>query len=63
MYAIAKQSYTYDAVTASPRPFLVRWVDEDKGSRSIAVLALDEFMARSIIEQVTDQVVTQVHAL
>jgi hypothetical protein len=49
--------------SASPRPFLVRWTDEDRGNRQMVVIAADEFHARQIIEQVTDQVVTQVLSL
>lgn len=40
----------------SPRPYLARWIDEDRGPRSVAVLASDETAARDLIEQVTDHV-------
>ena len=41
---------------ATPRTFLARWVDEDRGPRSVTIVASDEHAARELVEQVTDHV-------
>lgn len=40
----------------SVRPFVAHWTDEDRGPQSVAVLAMDIFAARDIIERLTGQV-------
>lgn len=48
---------------ASPRPFLVRWLDEDFGWKQLLVLATDSLAARTIVEQASGHVDLIVTAL
>lgn len=48
---------------ASPRPFLVKWNDEDFGQRSLVVIARIAADAREIVENATGRYALTVQSL
>jgi hypothetical protein len=61
--AMLNQSVSQEVGLASPRPFLVKWNDEDFGQRSLVVIARTAADAREIAEHASGRYALSVQSL
>lgn len=63
IYALLQSNQDQKVGLASPRPFVVHWVDEYAGQRSMVVIARTAADAREIAENATGQFALSVRSL